>query len=459
MTMRLLRILGIGAVASLIAITPILEPLASAQNARAPEESATQDDTTDQLTDAELEVLVARIALYPDELIALICSASLFPLQIVQAGRFLEESKSDKDLKPKESWDGSIVSLLNYPDVVKNMNDDLDWTEALGNALAYQQQDVLLAIQSLRDKAVADNVIKSDDKITVNVENDNVIIQPKDPEKVYVPQYEPQMLYEPGYAVRPIEYYPDYYPNYYYPSAPFFAAAVTGAVWASAVDWDDGGVWGGHWDGGDIDIDCNKCFNHIDINGKFKLNDIDWKNVDRSKIHFDKNKLANIDRDKFKSNVKEFRKNNLADKARDIRKGRDVSKRDRVRDKISVNDIRKSKVDAGRIKRGMANSNIDRKKVGENIRAKAPGKAKIGSGNRHQISRDKGKISHHISKPRPGGHAMRPAHHKRPSAFGKVGNGHRAKISSHRGHKAMGGGHRGGGKHKSIRRHGGRHHR
>ena len=60
---------------------------------------------------------------------------------------------------------------------------------------------------------------------------------------------------------------------------------MTGAIWAAAVDWDDWGVWGGGWDGGDIDFDCNDCFNNRDFNGKLDFNDVDWKNIDRSKIN------------------------------------------------------------------------------------------------------------------------------------------------------------------------------
>ena len=82
-----------------------------------------------------------------------------------------------------------MVSLLNYPDIVKMMSDDLEWTQALGDAIAYQQKDVLVAIQQLRDEAVAKGVIKTDDKIKVVKENDNVVIKSASPEVIYVPQY------------------------------------------------------------------------------------------------------------------------------------------------------------------------------------------------------------------------------------------------------------------------------
>ena len=221
------------------------------QSSLAQEQVAAADASADAatapepLTADEMEVLVARIALYPDELVAVITGASLYPLQIVEAARYLDQYAKDKSLKPKESWDGSVISLLNYPEVVKMMSDDLEWTQALGDAIAYQQKDVLIAIQQLRDEAVAKGVIKTDDKIQVVKENDNVVIKSASPEVIYVPQYEPEMLYEPDYAWEPISYYPDPYPNYWYPGATFFAGAVTGAIWAAAVDWDDWGVWGG----------------------------------------------------------------------------------------------------------------------------------------------------------------------------------------------------------------------
>src|SRR3954464_8322443 len=197
------------------------------------------------LSDDELEQLVARIALYPDELMALVCSASLFPLQIVEAERFLEKRAKDKALQPKDSWDGSIISLLNYPEVVKMMSDDLEWTQSLGDALANQQKDVLMAIQQLRDEAVAKDIIKSDDKIKVVEQGDNVVIQPVVADTIYVPRYDPQILYVDNYPPAPISYYPEPYPSYYYPNAGFWAGAVTGAFWGAAMDWDDWNVWGG----------------------------------------------------------------------------------------------------------------------------------------------------------------------------------------------------------------------
>ncbi|MGK6316461.1 DUF3300 domain-containing protein [Neorhizobium sp. DT-125] len=443
------RILSMALALSLAATAfPVSLPEAKAQNASESQSGADGQTAPDLLTEEELEVLVARIALYPDELVAVITSASIFPLQIVQAERFLEQSKTTKDLKPSDDWDGSVISLLNYPQVVKMMSDDLEWTQGLGSALTYQQKDVLIAIQTLRDKAVANNVIKSDDKITVVNEGDNVLIKSKDPEKVYVPQYEPQMLYEPTYTPAPITYYPDPYPNYYYPTAPFFAAAVTGAIWASVVDWDDWGVWSGDWDGADIDINCDHCFNDRDFDrGNLKFNDIDWRNVDRSKINFDKNQFSRIDQNAIRNEFKSNRSNNIAAKAKDI--GRDRGAAIAHHPKVTATDIRKSKIDADRIRNRSGAANQRSRPAGQTAVSRRSNAATA-----HVGSRDVKHATRRATQPRPGAHVQhRPS--RQHSVLGSPGNRHLTHMSSNRGRHSMGGGHRGGG-HKFVRHGGGR---
>ncbi|QRM54419.1 DUF3300 domain-containing protein [Sinorhizobium sp. BG8] len=441
---------------------------AQEQTAAAATTQATDDEAPDPLSEDELEVLVARIALYPDELVALVTSASLYPLQVVEAARYLENLKKDKNLKPKDSWDGSIISLLNYPEVVKMMSDDLDWTQSLGDALSYQQKDVLVAIQQLRDKAVADGIIKTDDKMKVTEENENVVIQSANPETIYVPQYAPQMLYEDNYPPEPVSYYAEPYPNYYLPTATFFAGAITGGLWAAAVDWDDWGVWGGDWDG-DIDVDCNKCFNNVDLDGKFKGKDIDWRNVDRSKINFDKNQFKNIDRNALKNNIKANDRNSFKSKANAIGSDRNKNIRNKASG-VSVKDVRQSKIDKDRINRERAN-----RPGGD--RANRPSGEKIGSatagnragqaarpGNKASNVKAKGNIDRKSGKPKPGARAdNRP---KKPSALGRVDSGKRTQMQSNRGRQAMGGGNRGGGRsmsssrgHKTMYRGGGGGHR
>ena len=408
------------------ALTLLFAGLGMGQPVFSQEQSAAADASVaatspDPLSADEMEILVARIALYPDELIAVITAASLYPLQIVEAARYLDQYATDKSLKPKDSWDGSVISLLNYPDVVKMMSKDLEWTQSLGDAIAYQQKDVLIAIQQLRDEAVVKGAIKTDDKIQVVEENDNVVIKSADPEKIYVPQYEPHMLYEPNYAWQPISYYPDPYPNYWYPGATFFAGAVTGAIWAAAVDWDDWGVWGGHWDGGDIDIDCNDCFNNREFNGKVNINDVDWKNVDRSKINIDRNQLNKLDQNNIKSNIERNPDNSIHDRAKDIKKRDQVANRGPGKT-AGTQDLRKSTLDGLKGQGGQA--------------ANRPG-------NRPGVDRPAG-------KPKPGAKVdNRP---KKPSGVGDINRGKTTKVNSNRGHKSMGGGNHGGGGHKQVKR-------
>ncbi len=425
----------------------------ASQTAAAPADA--DDDAPDLLTEDEMEVLVARIALYPDELVAVITSASIYPLQIIEAQRFLDQSKTKKDLKPKDSWDGSVISLLNYPDIVKMMSDDLEWTQSLGAALTYQQKDVLIAIQALRDKAVADNIIKSDDKVTVVNQGDNVVIQAKDPDKIYVPQYPPEMLYEENYAPAPISYYPDPYPNYYYPTATFFAGAVTGAIWASVVDWDDWGVWGGRWNGGDVDIDCNKCFNNIDIDrNKFKMNDIDWKNVDRSKISFDKNQFNRVDHNAMRNDFKANRDNNIGIKAKDLKRGgggNTIAAGNRP--KITANDIRKSKIDSDRARNVKAAAQRPRPAANKPAINRPAGDRPAAS----NVRKNQGpkNINRQVKQPKAGARVQnRPAGNK--SVLGNPGNRQQINRASNRGRQSMGGGHRGGGGHKMVRGGGGR---
>lgn len=403
------------------------------QTAVAPAASA--EAVPEPLTDDELEVLVARIALYPDELVALISAASLYPLQIVEAERFLEAREKKTDLTPRESWDGSVVSLLNYPEVVKMMSEDLEWTQSFGEAIANQQKDVLIAIQQLRDEAVAKDIIKTDDKVKVVEEGDNIVIQSANPETIYVPQYPPEMLYVPDYTPTPITYYEEPYPAYWYPGAAFFAGAVTGAAFAAIVDWDDWGVWGGDWDG-DIDIDCNKCFNNIDFDGKVNWNDIDWKNVDRSKINFDRDQLNKFDRSSIKNNIKANGNNNLRNRAAEINRERPQARPGGGGGQLA--DVRKSTLEG-------LKAQPRREAAAGPGGGQAAAKARA-DGGKASINRPKGGSKPSVNRPAGKKKMASKAQNrpKKPSGLGNVNSGRREVASSRRGGQSMGGGHRGG---------------
>jgi hypothetical protein len=233
------------------------------------------DDGTGQstlLTAEELNALVAPVALYPDDLLAIVLPAATNPVQVVEAQRFLDKRASDPNLKPDEDWDPSVIALVNYPEVVKKMNDDLSWTQDLGNAVLDQQDDVLKAIQTARQGASDGGYLQSNDKQVVVNEGDNITIESSDPEVIYVPQYDPQPIVYNNYTTNyPPPYYSDPYPPYWYPTATFFAGAFVGAAFAYGFDWDNG----------DIDID-----NDIDISrGDVNIGNGDrTTNIDRSKL-------------------------------------------------------------------------------------------------------------------------------------------------------------------------------
>jgi hypothetical protein len=214
----------------------------------------------------ELERLVAPIALYPDDLVAIILPASTSPLQIVQADRFLEKRKQDPQLPIDDKWDDSVKALVNYPEVIKQMSADLDWTADLGEAVVDDQGAVLDAVQAFRRKAQAAGNLKTDAKQVVEVQKDIIQIVPADPQVIYVPQYDPTTVVV--YSTVPVYgYYPAPYPVYYYPYPPG-AAFAAGLIWGAAIGaaW-HGGAWGCNWGGGTIN-------NNININRNVNINNI-----------------------------------------------------------------------------------------------------------------------------------------------------------------------------------------
>jgi hypothetical protein len=235
--------------------------------AAAPDEAAGDEAAATTLSADDLRALVAPVALYPDELLAIVLPASTNPLQVVEASRFLEKQKADSSLKPDETWDPAIIALLNYPQVVKQLNDDLGWTQELGNAVMDQQEDVLAAIQTARSEASDAGYLQSNDQQNVTVtDNDNITIQSAQPDVVYVPTYDPQTIVTNNYVSYPPPVYSDPYPAYYAPGATFLAGAIVGATFAYAFDWDNDNIDIDCCDGGDIDIDNDINIDRGDIN-------------------------------------------------------------------------------------------------------------------------------------------------------------------------------------------------
>jgi Protein of unknown function (DUF3300)/Chaperone of endosialidase len=232
--------------------------------AQAPVQPASAVAPDQQLLTAEqLDQLVAPVALYPDALLAEILMASTYPLEVVQADRWVRENKNLKGdaLKAaanKQSWDNCLKSLVATPSVLSMMSDKLDWTQKLGDAVLAQQADVMDAIQRLRAKAHVQNTLKTTNEQIVTVKQEQskqvIVIEPAKPDTIYVPYYNPAVVY----GAWP---YPSY-PPYYFPPPGYIAGAAiaTGLAFGAGYAvgrWASGGnYWGGgvSWGGNNINV-------------------------------------------------------------------------------------------------------------------------------------------------------------------------------------------------------------
>ncbi|WP_068111844.1 DUF3300 domain-containing protein [Tropicimonas marinistellae] len=296
-----------------LASLALLAGPSSAQDASSAEGTAAQADL---LTDAELQTLAAPVALYPDTLLIQVLVASTYPLDVVKADNLLDKNT---DLPPEEleaaiaveGFDPSVEVLATaFPTVIGEMADHVDWTDTMGNAMLAQSDDVMAAVQVLRQQAIETGALVDTDEQTVSVEEvettvstkdaptESVVIQPADPEVVYVPQYDPNVVYDTNsYSVADAVLTG---------ALAFGTVALIDEIFDDDDDWDD--YWGcrncAGWGGGpiyrepdiDIDVDGNvNIGNEIDFD-RDKLN-IDRDKIDTGDIKIDRDKIQNIDRD------------------------------------------------------------------------------------------------------------------------------------------------------------------
>jgi hypothetical protein len=206
----------------------------------------------------EIDQLTAPIALYPDSLLAQTLAASTYPLEIVQAARFVQQSKDLKGEKlmaaaKDKDWDPSVKAMLEFPDVLRMMNEKLEWTEKLGNAFLSQQKDVMASVQRLRKKAQESGNLKTtkEQKVIVEEKTKVIVIEPANPQVVYVPVYNPTVVYG-------VWAYPAYPP----PPPPGFMAATAAFSFAAGVAvgaaWSGHGGWGCGWGNNEVNVNVNK---------------------------------------------------------------------------------------------------------------------------------------------------------------------------------------------------------
>jgi hypothetical protein len=250
--------------AVIAALSLAVPPLAVAQTA----EPTVQPEAT-TFNAESLDALLAPVALYPDALLVQVLMASTFPLQVVEASRWLEEP-GNKDLQGDAlaqalenlKWDPSVKSLVPFPQVVATLNSQLEWMQQLGYAFATQQADVMASVQRLRHQAQAAGTLTTTQQQRVAEENGTIAIQPASPNTVYVPVYNPTVVYGawPNQAYQPV---------YIPPVADYSldSAVVGGLAFGTGVVI-VGSLWGwAHpgWHRGHVHVDVDR-FNRINVN-------------------------------------------------------------------------------------------------------------------------------------------------------------------------------------------------
>jgi len=227
--------------------------VAAHQDPQAPPEGAPQAAPAPpytQVTPDQLQQLVAPIAMYPDSLVAQILAASTFPEQVVQADRWVQDHQ---DLKgdalgqavDQQPWDPSVKALTAFPSVLGNMDKNLSWTSSLGDAYYNQQQDVMDAVQVMRQRAQGAGDLKTTPEQTVTTEGSTIVVQPANPEVVYVPAYDPWTAYGDPVMAWP-GWYP--YPGIWYggPYLSFGMGFRIGYYGGFGWGWNN---WGFNWGG------------------------------------------------------------------------------------------------------------------------------------------------------------------------------------------------------------------
>jgi hypothetical protein len=226
----------------------------------APVSPAAATSANQKLSPEELQALLARIALYPDPLLAQIVPASTFIDQLQEANRVLA-GKSDDNLIADQNWDVSVKSVAHYPEVLDMMVEDSEWTTTLGQAYVTEPDEVGNSIQELRAEASAAGNLQTTPQQEVITEGEVIRIEPAQPQVIYVPQYDPEVVYvESGPSTGEVVA----------ASLISFGAGLAIGAWLNN-DWDYGGqgVYYHGWSGGGW-VGVNRSY--VDVNRNVYVN-------------------------------------------------------------------------------------------------------------------------------------------------------------------------------------------
>jgi hypothetical protein len=397
--------------------------------AGAAETDAAAVPAADAFSNDRLDEMVSPIALFPDPLLMQVLIASTYPLEVVEADRWRRQQKDIKDdaldeaLEQKD-WDPSVEAMTHFPDLLKRMSDNLDWTKDVGDAFLGQQDDVLDAVQRMRRRAAEAGTLQTTKEQTVIREKETIRIEPADPEVVYVPQYAPSTVYG-GYApAAPV--YPAVYG--YSPGAmaatsllSFGLGVGVGALISDGCDWDDHDVYvnnnyGGGGGGGNANVNVNK---NVDRSRN--------REVNRQKWEHDSSHRRNVD----------YKNREVAQKfeGRDRTAARDRQRRDEARgfDRTAATRPATRPAGAGAGGRSGAGGARDRPGARQAAGDRRPDAGRAGGG------RDRGAFQGYGN-----GNTTRQASHRGAQSRGGQSRAGRGGGGGG-GQRAGGGGHRGGG--------------
>lgn len=255
--MRRLNLALAGRIALGVVLGLALSLAVAAQEISPPPPSPSAPPPSAPLAPDQLQELVAPIALYPDALVAQILAASTYPTQIVEAERFVQQNpgltgEALANAVNEQDWAPSVKALTAFPSVLADMNQNLSWTSELGDANYNQPQDVMSAIQFMRQQAQQAGNLQNTPQQTVNDVNGDVEIEPAQQDVVYVPVYNPEYVY--GY---PVGLWPGFEP-WWTIGGPAFSFGIgigIGPFSPFGWGWRSWGLgWGPHpgvWFGGD----------------------------------------------------------------------------------------------------------------------------------------------------------------------------------------------------------------
>lgn len=346
----------------------------------------------------ELDQMLAPIALYPDSLLAQVLVAAAYPVEVVQADRWVKQNRSLKGEQlnaalDKMGWDLSVKALVPFPEVLAMMSEQLDWTSKLGEAFVAQQADVMQTVQKLRGRARNQGNLKTTREQKVVVQDQAIVIEPANPTVVYVPTYNPAVVYGSWWA-------PAYPPYAYYPAGAAFAAGAFGFAAGVAVGaaWNNG--WGS-WNWGHNDVNVN-------VNRNTNIN---------------RNNISNVRTGQFQPQAEHRKGAAYRNEANRQKYGqRGAGSADNRRDFRGH-----SQAGAGR-----GPGDIGRQQgVGAGDRGRQQG---IGAGDRGRRQAEQRPST------RPGGESMRGPAQQRPSggAFDGMGNGRQTRMNADRGQMSRG---------------------